>query len=378
MFRLQQFIFALIAISVGNIIAFGAVNIAECEGCHGKNFNAHALGQSKIVKDMPNTEVVKALIGYKNGTYGGSMKSIMQRQMSKYSIDEIKNISIGKKETKNIYDIAMKYYKDKKWKKASELFEKILQDKQFSIQDKARVQDKLGVLYLMGWGVKINHSKARKLFKQSCDGKFKQGCKDYNDLNKANQIIKKNKKTRQEIATMVSDLYSNDNYAEKKAYKKNIAGFENYFNKNLVYIYNNIETKNIDAKEAAQSVKKDLCNTDASKNILKQGYNVTFIYPRGKQALVIKLDSCKKNTMAYGKIKKYKEGVAEFTIGSSSIQIFANSNMEKVNTEKALQHMKKTLCRNNDIKKLMEQGADFTWIFPKGKKALVMRMDNCR
>ena len=31
------------------VAAFAAVNLAACKGCHGANFEKHALGKSKIV-----------------------------------------------------------------------------------------------------------------------------------------------------------------------------------------------------------------------------------------------------------------------------------------------------------------------------------------
>ena len=58
-----------------------AVSIAVCAGCHGQHFEKKAMGQSKIVKDMSLKEIVVALKGYKNGTYGGAMKQMMLSQV---------------------------------------------------------------------------------------------------------------------------------------------------------------------------------------------------------------------------------------------------------------------------------------------------------
>ncbi len=58
------------------------VNTTACAGCHGANFEKKAMGVSKIVKDLPKDEIVKALKGYKAGTFGGSMKAIMKAQAS--------------------------------------------------------------------------------------------------------------------------------------------------------------------------------------------------------------------------------------------------------------------------------------------------------
>ena len=72
------------------------VNLAACKGCHGANFEVSALGKSKIVANMTKDEVSNALVGYKNGTYGGSMKGIMKGQVAKYSIEALRNTGLGK------------------------------------------------------------------------------------------------------------------------------------------------------------------------------------------------------------------------------------------------------------------------------------------
>ncbi len=92
----------LIVTSVATIalasVAFAGVNKAACAGCHGANFEKHALGKSKIVKDMTHAEIEKALLGYKDGTYGGAMKGVMKGQVGKYSDADLKAFAqtIGK------------------------------------------------------------------------------------------------------------------------------------------------------------------------------------------------------------------------------------------------------------------------------------------
>jgi len=81
---------------VCGVAAFAAVNLAACKGCHGANFEKHALGKSKIVKDMTKAEIVTALVGYKHGTYGGPMKGVMKGQVARYSDADLKNIGLGK------------------------------------------------------------------------------------------------------------------------------------------------------------------------------------------------------------------------------------------------------------------------------------------
>jgi len=62
-----------------------AASTAACKGCHGANFEKKALGVSKIVKDMSKEDIVKALKGYKDGSYGGAQKATMTGQVAALS-----------------------------------------------------------------------------------------------------------------------------------------------------------------------------------------------------------------------------------------------------------------------------------------------------
>ncbi len=62
-----------------------AVEMASCIGCHEANFEKAALGKSKIVKDMAKADIITALKGYKDGSYGGAMKGVMKGQTDKLS-----------------------------------------------------------------------------------------------------------------------------------------------------------------------------------------------------------------------------------------------------------------------------------------------------
>jgi cytochrome c-type protein NapB len=74
-----------------SIVSAHADNINGCLGCHGKQFKKSALGSSKKVSTFSEQQIVNALEGYKNGTYGGKMKGIMSNQVSR--ITDIKSIS---------------------------------------------------------------------------------------------------------------------------------------------------------------------------------------------------------------------------------------------------------------------------------------------
>lgn len=73
--------------------ADGAALFKKCAACHGAHGEKHALGKSKIVNTLSPTEIETALKGYKDGTYGGSMKALMKGQISAYSDEEIKAVA---------------------------------------------------------------------------------------------------------------------------------------------------------------------------------------------------------------------------------------------------------------------------------------------
>jgi len=73
--------------------ADGKALTAKCAGCHGADFGKKALGVSKIVKNMSKDEIVKALEGYKAGTFGGAMKGVMKGQVATYSKADIEAVA---------------------------------------------------------------------------------------------------------------------------------------------------------------------------------------------------------------------------------------------------------------------------------------------
>jgi cytochrome c-type protein NapB len=80
---------AILALGISLSSASAEVNLGVCKGCHGANFEKKALGKSLVVKDMNATAISSALIGYKDGTYGGVMKGIMKGQVAKYSNEDL-------------------------------------------------------------------------------------------------------------------------------------------------------------------------------------------------------------------------------------------------------------------------------------------------
>lgn len=73
--------------------ADGAELYKKCAACHGANGEKHALGKSKAIKDMNKEELVGAMKGYKDGTYGGAMKALMKGQVAAYSDADIEAVA---------------------------------------------------------------------------------------------------------------------------------------------------------------------------------------------------------------------------------------------------------------------------------------------
>ncbi|MGA1862509.1 c-type cytochrome [Deferribacter thermophilus] len=66
---------------------------AKCSGCHGKDGSKHALGVSNPLKGQSKEEIIKKLNGYKNGTYGGSKKRMMESQAKRLSKEDIEKLA---------------------------------------------------------------------------------------------------------------------------------------------------------------------------------------------------------------------------------------------------------------------------------------------
>ncbi|MDF1883996.1 c-type cytochrome [Sulfurimonas sp. SAG-AH-194-C21] len=80
------------AVAVKGSIDGGAL-FAKCSGCHGVKGDKKALNKSQSIKGWSITKLIDAINGYKDGSYGGSMKGVMKPQVNKLSDDEIKAVS---------------------------------------------------------------------------------------------------------------------------------------------------------------------------------------------------------------------------------------------------------------------------------------------
>ena len=76
------------------VITSSVINLTTCKQCHGVDFEKASLGSSRVVRDMSQNDIIEALLGYKNGTYGGSMKGVMIEKMKHYSTQELKSIKV--------------------------------------------------------------------------------------------------------------------------------------------------------------------------------------------------------------------------------------------------------------------------------------------
>ena len=70
----------------------------SCVKCHGENGELKALGRSKVISNMSKAEILSALKGYLNGTYGGPMSALMKGKIADLTEAQMVEISekIGK------------------------------------------------------------------------------------------------------------------------------------------------------------------------------------------------------------------------------------------------------------------------------------------
>lgn len=97
---MKKVLFAgLVVIGMASVaFADGTAAYKKCAGCHGENGEKVALGKSKIINQMSKADIVAALNGYKDGSYGGPMKGVMKGQVATLSDADMQAIAdmIGK------------------------------------------------------------------------------------------------------------------------------------------------------------------------------------------------------------------------------------------------------------------------------------------
>jgi len=76
-----------------SLSADGAAAYKKCSACHGATGEKAALGKSKVINTMTKADIVAALNGYKDGSYGGPMKAMMKGQVASLSEADIQAIA---------------------------------------------------------------------------------------------------------------------------------------------------------------------------------------------------------------------------------------------------------------------------------------------
>jgi len=71
----------------------GKALYSRCISCHGAKAEKKALNVSAVIKGWSEEKVLESLKGYKEGTYGGAMKSIMSGQVSSLNESELKALA---------------------------------------------------------------------------------------------------------------------------------------------------------------------------------------------------------------------------------------------------------------------------------------------
>lgn len=65
----------------------------KCVACHGAEGEKSALNKSLIIKDLSKADFVKAMKGYKDGSYGKDQKALMKAQVTALSDAQIEEIA---------------------------------------------------------------------------------------------------------------------------------------------------------------------------------------------------------------------------------------------------------------------------------------------
>jgi len=79
--------------SLTAVSADGAKVFQKCTACHGTTGEKKALGKSAVIKGWEASKTVAALKGYKDGTYGGTMKGVMKGQVSSLNDEQIEAVA---------------------------------------------------------------------------------------------------------------------------------------------------------------------------------------------------------------------------------------------------------------------------------------------
>lgn len=91
---MKKIILTTVALSA---FAFAAApaSYATCKACHGVKGEINVTTQSKsfVPANQTKAEIVKALNGYKDGSYGGAMKAVMKGQVARLTDADIQALA---------------------------------------------------------------------------------------------------------------------------------------------------------------------------------------------------------------------------------------------------------------------------------------------
>ena len=90
---MKNVILTLMVASTMMLAADGADLYKKCAGCHGANGEKVALGKSKVIQDLTQDQLKTSLTGYKDGSYGGSMKALMKGQVAALDAKQIDSLA---------------------------------------------------------------------------------------------------------------------------------------------------------------------------------------------------------------------------------------------------------------------------------------------
>jgi cytochrome c553 len=90
---MKKIIIASLILAASLYSANGKALFGKCAGCHGMDAGKKALGKSAIIKGWSASKVEKALNGYKDGSYGKTMKALMKGQVATLSKSDIKALA---------------------------------------------------------------------------------------------------------------------------------------------------------------------------------------------------------------------------------------------------------------------------------------------
>ena len=91
---MKKIVLATVALSAF-AFASAPASYNACKACHGVKGEINITTQSKsfVPSNLTKDEIVKALNGYKDGSYGGPMKALMKGQVAKLSDEDIKALA---------------------------------------------------------------------------------------------------------------------------------------------------------------------------------------------------------------------------------------------------------------------------------------------